>query len=124
MSLLCNLTVAILLTLDGWSKRNLKGLYVVTTHLIDVDTLKAKSILLTILDVKCRASVNMRARTYLYEYLKRMARNIVTRILNVISDSGSDATNAIVRLFQLKDVFVGYKQQRNCNYVRCADHSV
>jgi len=49
---LCSLDVAISLTLDGWSNRNLKGFYVVTAHWVDVTSLTNKSILLTILDVK------------------------------------------------------------------------
>ncbi|OAE20506.1 hypothetical protein AXG93_948s1130 [Marchantia polymorpha subsp. ruderalis] len=121
---LCNLNVAISLTLDGWSNRNLKGFYVVTAHWVDVVTMKTKSILLTILDVKCGAGVGVRVETDLFEYLKRMGRDVVTRILNVTSDHGSDATNAVVRLFQLVNIFVGYEQLRKCNHVRCADHSV
>jgi hypothetical protein len=32
VTFLCSLDVAISLKLDGWSNRNLKGFYVVTTH--------------------------------------------------------------------------------------------
>lgn len=121
---LCNLTVTISLTLDGWSNQNLKGFHVVTAHWVDVVTMKIKTILLTILDVKCGAGVGVRVGTDLFEYLKRMGRDVVTRILNVTSDNGSDATNAVVRLFKLMNIFVGYEQLRKCNHVRCANHSV
>ncbi|OAE26014.1 hypothetical protein AXG93_4601s1130 [Marchantia polymorpha subsp. ruderalis] len=107
-SFLCNLTVAMSSTLDGWSNQNLKGFYVVTAHWMDVVTLKAKSILLAILDVKCGAGVGMHVGTDLFEYLKRMDRDVVIRVLDVTNDNGSDATNAIVRLFRLVNVFVGY----------------
>ncbi|OAE29031.1 hypothetical protein AXG93_146s1050 [Marchantia polymorpha subsp. ruderalis] len=86
--------------------------------------MKIKTILLTILDVKCGAGVGVCVGTDLFEYLKRMGRDVVTRILNVTSDNGSDATNAVVRLFKLVNIFVGYEQLRKCNHVRCADHSV
>jgi hypothetical protein len=46
-----SLNVAISLTLDGWSNRNLKGFYVVTAHWIDIVTAKSNSLLLTIIDV-------------------------------------------------------------------------
>ncbi|BBN07255.1 hypothetical protein Mp_4g02340 [Marchantia polymorpha subsp. ruderalis] len=83
-----------------------------------------KTILLTILDVKCGVVVDVRAGIDLIEYLKRMGRDLVTRILNVTSDNGSDATNAVVRLFKLVNIFVGYEQLRKCNQVKCADHSI
>lgn len=84
----------------------MKGFYVVSAHWVDVITMK------TILDVKCGAGVGVRVGTDLFEYLKRMGRDVVTCILNVTSDNGSDATNAVVRLFQLVNIFVGYEQLR------------
>jgi hypothetical protein len=101
VAFLCNLDVAISLTLDGSSNHNLKGFYVVTTHWVDVASLTNKSIFLTILDVKCRTGVNKRVGAALFEYLKRLGRDVVTCLLNVVSDNGSDATVAIARLFQL-----------------------
>jgi hypothetical protein len=121
---LCNLDVAISLTLDGWSNRNLKGFYIVTAHWVDVISLTNKNILLTILDVKCGTGVSNRVGAALFEYLKRLGRDVVTRLLNVVSDNGTDATVAVARLFQLVNTFVGYEQMRKVNHVRCADHSV
>ncbi|BBN17194.1 hypothetical protein Mp_7g12680 [Marchantia polymorpha subsp. ruderalis] len=111
---LCNQTVAISLNLDGLSNQNLKGFYVVTAHWVNVVTMKTKIILLTILDVKCGAGVGVRVGTDLFEYLKRMAE----------INNGTNVTNAVVRLFKLVNIFVGYEQVRKCNHVRCADHFV
>jgi N-methylhydantoinase B/oxoprolinase/acetone carboxylase alpha subunit len=68
-----------------------------------------KSIFLTILDVKCEIGVNKRVRAALFEYLKRLGRDVLTRLLNVVSDNGSDATATIARLFQLVNTFIGYE---------------
>ncbi|OAE26866.1 hypothetical protein AXG93_4360s1200 [Marchantia polymorpha subsp. ruderalis] len=86
--------------------------------------LKTKSILLTILDIKCETGVRMHIEIDLFEYLKHMGRHVVTRVLNVTNDNGSDTTNAILRLFQPVNVFVGYEQLRKCNHVKCADYFV
>jgi len=83
-----------------------------------------KSILLTILDVKCGTGVSKRIGTALFEYLKRLGRDVMTRLLNVVSDNWSDATTAITRLFELVNTFIGYEQMRKVNHVRCVDHSV
>ncbi len=115
---------AISFTLDGSSNFNLKGFYVVTAQWVDVTSLTNKNILLTILDVKRGIGVSKRVRTALFEYLKRLGRNVVTRLLNVVSDNGSDATVAIARLFQLVNTFIGYEQMRKVNHVWCADHFV
>jgi hypothetical protein len=80
---MCSLDVVISLTLDGWSNRNLKGFYVITAHWVDVTSLTNKNILLTILDVKCGTGVSKRVRATLFEYLKRLGRDVVTRLLNV-----------------------------------------
>jgi hypothetical protein len=106
---LCSLDVAISLTLDGWSNRNLKGFYVVTAYWVDVASLNNKSILPTILDVKCGTSVNKHIGATLFKYLKRMGRDVMTRLLNVISDNGSDMTVFIARVFQLVNTFIGYE---------------
>jgi hypothetical protein len=121
---LCSLDVAISLTLDSWSNRNLKGFYIVTMHWVNVTSLTNKTILLTILDIKCRTGISKRIRTALFEYLKRLGRDVVTRLLNVVSDNGSDATVAIARLFQLVNTFIGYEQMRKVNHIRCAEHYV
>jgi hypothetical protein len=67
---LCNLDIAISLTLDNWSNRNLKGFYVVTMHWVDVAFLTNKSILLTILDVMCGIGINKQVGAALFKYLK------------------------------------------------------
>ncbi|CAN5969526.1 unnamed protein product [Sphagnum jensenii] len=83
-----------------------------------------KSIILTILDVKCGTGISTHVGTTLFEYLKRLGRDVVTRLINVVSDNGSDVTAAIARLFQLVNTFIGYGQMRKVNHVWCADHSV
>jgi hypothetical protein len=124
VAFLCSLDVAISLTLDGWSNRNLKGFYIITAHWVDVTSLTNKSIFLTIFDVKCETSINKRVGAALFEYLKRLGRDVVTCLLNVVSDNGSDTTTAVAWLFQLVNTFINYKQMRKVNQVRCADHSV
>eukprot|EP00842_Homolaphlyctis_polyrhiza_P002298 jgi/Hompol1/3069/HPOL_006318-RA len=121
---LSSLPVAISLTLDGWFNRNLKGFYIVTAHWVDINNHATKSILLTILDVESGNGAGQRVGSALFEYLKRMGRDVVTRLLNVVTDNGSDAVAAVTRLFQLVNTFVGYEQMHRFNHVRCADHSV
>jgi hypothetical protein len=120
----CSFDVVISLTLDGWSNHNLKGFYVVTAHWVDVASLTNKNILFTILNVKCGTGVSKRVGTALFEYLKRLGRDVMTRLLNVVSDNGSDTTVVIARLFQLVNTFIGYEQMRKVNHIRCADHSI
>ncbi|CAK9216854.1 unnamed protein product [Sphagnum troendelagicum] len=119
-----SLNVAISLTLDGWSNRNLKGFYVVTVHWIDTVTAKSKSLLLTIIDVASGRGVGVLVAKALFEHLKGMGLNMLLKLLNVVSDNGSDATAAVKHMFQLINATVGYEQMRPCNHVRCADHSV
>jgi len=121
---LCSLDVAISLTLDGWLNRNLKGFYVITVHWVNVVSMTNKSILLTILDVKCGIGVSKRIGAALFEYLKHLGRDVVTRLLNVVSDNGSDVMAVVARLFQLVNTFIGYEKMRKVNHVWCADHSV
>jgi hypothetical protein len=123
-SFLRQLDVAISLTLDGWSNRNLKGFYVVTVHWIDVSSMTMKSLLLTIIDVTCGTGVGRRVGTALFEHLKGMGLDVLTRLLNVVSDNGADATAAVKQLFQLVNGAVGYEQMLPSNHVRCFDHSV
>jgi len=96
---LCSLDVAISLMLDSWSNRNLKGFYVVTAHWVDVTFLTNKNIFLTILDVKCGTGVSKRVGAALFEYLKRLGRDVVTRLLNIVNDNGLDVMVTIARLF-------------------------
>ncbi len=119
-----SLNVAISLTLDGWSNRNLKGFYVVTTHWIDTVTAKSKSLLLTIIDVASGRGVGVHVAKALFEHLKGMGLNMLPKLLNVMSNNGSDATVAVKHMFQLINATVRYEQMRPCNHVRCADHSV
>jgi hypothetical protein len=119
-----SLNVVISLTLDGWSNRNLKGFYVVTTHWIDTVTAKSKSLLLTIIDVASGRGVGVHVAKALFEHLKGMGLNMLPKLLNVMSNNGSDATVAVKHMFQLINATVRYEQMRPCNHVRCADHSV
>ncbi|CAK9276267.1 unnamed protein product [Sphagnum jensenii] len=96
---MCSLDVAISLTLDNWSNYNLKGFYVVTVHWVDVTFLTNKNILLTILNVKCRTSVSKRIGAALFEYLKHLGRDVVTCLLNVVNDNGSNVMVVVARLF-------------------------
>ncbi|BBN11529.1 hypothetical protein Mp_5g12710 [Marchantia polymorpha subsp. ruderalis] len=118
------LDVPFSLTMNDWSNQNLKGFYVVTAHLVDIKTLSPKSILFTILDVKCGTGVGRRVGTPLFEHLKGMGTGVLTRFLNVVSDNGFDAIVAVRRLFQLINASVGFEQIPNFNHVRCADHSI
>jgi hypothetical protein len=124
VAFLCSLDVTISLTLDDWSNCNLKGFYVVTAHWVDVVSLTNKSILLTILDVKSGTGINKHVGAALFEYLKCLGRDVVMRLLNVVSDTGSDVTVVIARLFQLVNTFIGYEQMRKINHIRCVDHFV
>jgi hypothetical protein len=121
---LCNLDIAISLTLDGWSNCNLKGFYIVTAHWVNVASLTNKSILLTILDVKCGTGVSKHVRVALFEYLKCLGQDVVTCQFNVVNDNGSDAMAAVARLFQLVNIFIGFEHIRKVNHVQCADYSV
>jgi hypothetical protein len=123
-SFLRQLDVAISLTLDGWSNRNLKGFYVVTVHWVDVSSMTMKSLLLTIIDVACGTGVSRRVGTAMFERLKGMGRDMLTLLLNVVSDNGGNATAAIKQLFQLVNGAIGYEQMLPSNHVRCSDHSV
>jgi hypothetical protein len=120
---LCSMDITISLTLDCWSNRNLKGFYIVTADIVYVASLTNKSILLTILDVKCENGVSKHIGAALFEYLKHPVRVVMTRLFNV-SNNGLNAPIAIARLFQLVNTFIGYEQMRKVNHVQCADHSV
>jgi hypothetical protein len=123
-SFLRQLDVAICLTLDGWSNRNLKGFYVVTVHWVDMSSMVMKSLLLTIIDVACGTGVGRRVGTALFEHLKGIGRDVLTRLLNVVSDNGGDATAAVKQLFLLVNGAVGYEQMLPSHHVRCTEHSV
>jgi hypothetical protein len=83
-----------------------------------------KSLLLTIIDVACGTGVGRRVGTALFGHLKGMGREVLTRLLNVVSDNGEDATAAVKQLFQLVNGAVDYEQMLPSNHVRCSDHSV
>ena len=70
---MCNL-----MAFDGWLNGNLKGFYIVTAHWVDIASLTTKSILLTIFDIKCGTGVGKRVGSALFEYLKRLGRDVVT----------------------------------------------
>ncbi|CAK9267976.1 unnamed protein product [Sphagnum jensenii] len=46
-----------------------------------------------------------------------MGLNMLLKLLNVVSDNGSDATAAVKHMFQLINATVGYEQMRPCNHV-------
>jgi hypothetical protein len=83
-----------------------------------------KSLLLTVIDVACGTGVGRRVGTALFEHLNGMCRDMLTRLLHVVSDSGGDATAAVKKLFQLVNGAVGFDQMLPSNHVRCSDHSV
>ncbi len=60
----------------------------------------------------------------MFEYLKHLRRDVVMRLLNVVSDNGSDAMAVVARLFQLINTFIGYEKMRKVKHVRCVDHFV
>jgi hypothetical protein len=96
----------------------------VTVHWVDVSSMAMNSLLLTIIDIVCGTGVGRRVRPALFEYVKGMGRDVLTRLLNVVSDNGGDATAAVKELFQLVNGVVGYEQMLPSNHVRCSDHSV
>jgi hypothetical protein len=53
-----------------------------------------------------------------------MGRDVLTRLPNVVSDNGGDATAALKQLYRLFNGAVGYEQMHPSNHVRCSDHSV
>jgi hypothetical protein len=96
----------------------------VTGHWIDIVTAKSKSLLLTIIDVASGRGIGVRVTKTFFEHLKGMGLNVLPKLLNVVSDNGSNATTVVKHMFQLINVVFGYKHMRPCNHVRCADHSV
>jgi hypothetical protein len=52
-----------------------------------------------------------------------MSRDVLNRLLNVVSDNGGDATAAVKQLFQLVNGAVGFDQMLPSNHVLCSDHS-
>jgi hypothetical protein len=77
-----------------------------------------------IFDVKCETGISTCVEATLFEYLKRLGRDVVTRLLNIISDNGSDAKAAVAHLFQLVNTFIRYKHMHKVNHIRCTNHSV
>ena len=122
---LCSLDSCVSLTMDGWSNRNLKGFYVVTAHWNDTSSGAMKNILLTILDVSSGTGVGNRVGSALFAYLTdKIGISFLSRLLHVVTDNGSDACAAVVRLFHLVNSHVGYRVLLPSNHIRCADHSV
>jgi hypothetical protein len=86
---LCELDVSVLLTMDGWSNRNLKGFYVVTAHWVDTQSGCYKSLLLTILDVSCGKGVGNRVGSALFSYLLEMVgAAFLPKLLHVVTNNG------------------------------------
>jgi hypothetical protein len=95
-----SLNVTISLTLDGWSNCNLKRFYVVIAHWIDTVTTKSKSLLLSIIDAASGRGIGVRVAKALFEHLKGMGLNVLPKLLNVVSDNGSNVTVAMKHMFQ------------------------
>jgi hypothetical protein len=83
-----------------------------------------KSLLLTIIDVACGTGVGRRVGRALFEHLKGMGRDVLTRLLSLVRDNGGDAAAAVKQPFQLVNGAVNYEQMLPSNHVRCSDHSV
>ncbi|CAM6015558.1 unnamed protein product [Sphagnum balticum] len=78
---------------------NLKGFYVVTAHWINTITAKSKSLLLTIIDVASGRGVSVRVAKAFFEHLKGMGLNVLLKLLNVVSDNGSNAIATVKHMF-------------------------
>ena len=121
----CNLDVRVSLTMDGWSNRNLRGLYVVTAHWIDTSSGQMKSLLLTILDVSSGTGVGNRVGSALFTYpLDMVGPAFLLQLLHVVTDNGSDACAVVSRLFHLMNSYLGSKVMLPSNHVRCGNHSM
>jgi hypothetical protein len=96
----------------------------VTAYWIDTSSGESRSVLLTILDVFCGSGIGKRVCEALSTHLNNMWPPFMAKLLNFVSDNGSDAISAVATLFCLVNTFVGYKQMLSSNHVRCADHSV
>ena len=70
-----------------------------TAHWIDTVTTKSKSLLLTIIDVASGCGVGVHVAKDLFEHLKGMGLNVLTKLLNVMSDNGSNAIVAVKHMF-------------------------
>jgi hypothetical protein len=79
---------------------------------------------LTILDVVCGSGIDKRVGEALFTHLKSMGHPVLAKLLNVVSDNGSDAISAVATLFCLVNTLVGYNQMLSSNHVRCACRSV
>jgi hypothetical protein len=53
-----------------------------------------------------------------------MGRDVLTRLMNLVSDNGGDYTAAVKQLLQLVNGVVIFDQMLPSNHVRCSDHSV
>ena len=121
---LCSLDTCISLTMDGWSNRNLKGCYVVTAHLINTTSGTMKSLLLTMLDVSSGSGIGNRVGSALFAYLTdKVGIAVLSHLLHVVTDNGSDACAAVTRLFQLGNSHLGSNVLLPSNHICCADHS-
>lgn len=95
-----------------------------TAHWIDVQVLVPKKVLLTIITVTFGVGVSRRLVQALFEHLKAMGNGILTRLLDVTGENGSDAAEAARMLIQMNNADVELGQLQEGNYVRCAIHSV
>jgi hypothetical protein len=119
-----NLDVAFSLTIDGWTNRNLKGFWMVTAHWIDTTAASSKTVLLTILDVEPGRGVGKRIGIALFECLKSLGATVLSNLIAVVSDNGSDAITTVRIIFQLTNTLLGCNKLQTSSHIRCADHSV
>lgn len=107
-SFLSKLRVAISRTIYGKFDRNLKGSFVVTAHSVNVSLMEPQNVLLTVIDVACDVRVSLRLARALFKHLKKLVDGMLTSLLNVTSEKGSDMTAAVGLLIKLINIEVGY----------------
>jgi hypothetical protein len=118
------LNVAVSLTLDGWTNRNLKGFWPVTIHWVDRKTVRVKSMLLTILEVPSRTGVGNRIAKALFDSSSTVGSPFMNNIMAVVTNNGSDATKAVKTLVKHVNKMAGMDQLQDDYHIRCTDQSV
>lgn len=118
------LSATISLTLYVWSICSLKGLYVVTAHWVCTGTLTSKSVLLTIIVVKSGLGAGPRVGQALFDYLKCLRKEIMTRLLDITTGNGGNATAAVKPFSQVANNPFDTDQFTKASHVLCANHSI
>lgn len=115
---------SVVMAIAGWSSRNLKVYFVVTTHWVVANMLRSLSVFLTLIHVVCGVGESFRLAGAFFEDLKDVSVGVLRHLSNLTSDNDSNLTVAVWHMIQLINTKVGYKQLLPCNHVQCADHSV